>query len=405
MLNSYLAINNAMQSSRNNCGTGRKVLILFLCFCYAQMATLFAQTSSNFNYQAAVRDSTGMPVANQAVSVKFSIREGGASGPIAYAETHNTATNVLGLLNLAIGSGSVLSGDFSAIDWNNPPYFLETAIDENGGTNYQVIGVDELLSVPYALNRVWDVNGSNAVIINPNVGIGTNNPVTLGDIAGELKIGNTGIACNSTIEGSLRYNYTNQEMEYCNGTAWTSMSCCTTSAPPPYAYLPSCKAILDAGQSTGSGTYTIDPDGSGGMAPINCYCDMSTSGGGWTRLTDVVAGTVLNTTSSTNREYLFTKSSGWYRSPMSSKVWNWNSGQQLTGTYHYSGGSFNCSGSGEQNLYGVGCSNGPGGTWKCLIYYNSGKDPANAKVQLCQDQPGIFGGACQTGVTVYIREQ
>ena len=39
-----------------------------------------------------------------------------------------------------------------------------------------------------------------------------------------------------------------------------------------------------------------------------------------------------------------------------------------------------------------------------LDCYRYCKDSANAQVQLCQDRPGIFGGACQCGVTVYIRE-
>lgn len=42
---------------------------------------------------------------------------------------------------------------------------------------------------------------------------------------------------------------------------------------------PSCKAILDAGESKGNGTYTIDPSGD---APFDVYCDMD--GGGWTRV-------------------------------------------------------------------------------------------------------------------------
>ncbi len=44
---------------------------------------------------------------------------------------------------------------------------------------------------------------------------------------------------------------------------------------------PSCKAYLAAGSTT-DGDYTIDPDGAGGNAPVDCYCDMTTDGGGWT---------------------------------------------------------------------------------------------------------------------------
>lgn len=41
----------------------------------------------------------------------------------------------------------------------------------------------------------------------------------------------------------------------------------------------SCQAILNAGESTGSGMYWIYPSGSTG---INVYCDMTDDGGGWT---------------------------------------------------------------------------------------------------------------------------
>ena len=177
-----------------------------------------------------------------------------------------------------------------------------------------------------------------------------------------------------------------------------------TSFIVPTTTAQSCSQILASGESVGDGTYLVDPDGVGGQDPFSVNCLMTLDGGGWTQLTDTVSSTIINTDTAVSREYLYVKSGLWYRSPASTLVWDWNSGQDLIGTYSYSGGgSFVCNGSSETTLYGVSCSNGSGNQFKALIRYNTGKDPANALVQLCQDQPGIFGTSCQTGVTVYIR--
>lgn len=47
---------------------------------------------------------------------------------------------------------------------------------------------------------------------------------------------------------------------------------------------PSCKAILAAHPEARSEVYRLDPDGAGGEAPFDGYCEMERDGGGWTML-------------------------------------------------------------------------------------------------------------------------
>jgi len=55
------------------------------------------------------------------------------------------------------------------------------------------------------------------IAANGNVGIGTTIPQAKVDVAGEIKVGNSGLACNANTTGALRYNST---IQYCDGTNW-----------------------------------------------------------------------------------------------------------------------------------------------------------------------------------------
>ncbi|MFT3770593.1 MAG: DNRLRE domain-containing protein [Minicystis sp.] len=64
------------------------------------------------------------------------------------------------------------------------------------------------------------------------------------------------------------------------GVSCGAAACISGSCVP---YPTSCLAIKQATPAAQSGTYMIDVDGAGPLAPFQAYCDMVTDGGGWTR--------------------------------------------------------------------------------------------------------------------------
>ena len=84
--------------------------------------------------------------------MKISILQGSVTGGTVYVETQRPISNSNGLVSLEVGSGTLVSGDFTAIDWSNGPYFIKTETDPTGGVSYNVTGTTQLLSVPYALH-------------------------------------------------------------------------------------------------------------------------------------------------------------------------------------------------------------------------------------------------------------
>jgi hypothetical protein len=108
----------------------------------------WAQTPQKMTYQAIIRDATNNLVTNTQVGLQIKILQGSETGAVVYRETQTPTTNVNGLLTVEIGGGL----GFDAIDWANDIYFIETNIDPQGGTDYTINGVTQLLAVPYALH-------------------------------------------------------------------------------------------------------------------------------------------------------------------------------------------------------------------------------------------------------------
>ncbi|MTI19687.1 hypothetical protein E1176_01505 [Fulvivirga sp. RKSG066] len=126
--------------------------LTLLCLALLGFTTLFAQSPEQFPYQAIVRDTQGVLLADQNISVQFNIREASVDGTVVYSETMDIKTTNGGIINVAIGTGSATTGTIGTIDWSSNSYFLEAAYDLDGGTNYISMGTTQLVSVPYTLH-------------------------------------------------------------------------------------------------------------------------------------------------------------------------------------------------------------------------------------------------------------
>jgi uncharacterized protein (TIGR02145 family) len=128
-----------------------RTLFRLVCICLVSSLGLMAQAPQKFSYQTVIRNSGGQLLANQQVGIKISVLQGTENGIVVFAERHTPTTNANGLASLQIGTGTVLNGSFSNINWSQGPYFISTETDPNGGTSYTIVSTQQLLSVPYAL--------------------------------------------------------------------------------------------------------------------------------------------------------------------------------------------------------------------------------------------------------------
>jgi hypothetical protein len=123
------------------------LMLLFLII----IGSVTAQAPQSFKYQAIARNADGAAIVNTTIGIKISLISNNINGNVVYSETFSPLSNGVGIFNLNIGQGSVISGNFSDIDWGADSYFLKAAMDVTGGSNYVDMGTTQLLSVPYSL--------------------------------------------------------------------------------------------------------------------------------------------------------------------------------------------------------------------------------------------------------------
>lgn len=181
---------------------------ILLLFSFFVIQTVFAQAPQKMSYQAVIRNSSGALVTSAPIGMRVSILQGSENGTAVYVETQAPSTNINGLVTIEIGTGTVVSGAFSSINWGSGPFFIKTETDPNGGINYSVIGTSQLASVPYALfaanagvGNGWSISGNSGT--NPSTNyVGTSDDNNLvfkrnNIISGQIDPNSTAFGHNS----------------------------------------------------------------------------------------------------------------------------------------------------------------------------------------------------------------
>lgn len=245
------------------------------------LATLLsAQVPQAFSYQTIAFNASGAPIANGNVSLRISILENSATGTVLYTETHNKTTNSKGLVNLNIGQGTATTGNFGAINWGTNAKFVKVEMDPAGGNNYTNVGVNQLMSVPYA-------QVSKTVVTGAGQGITLTSPNGTSYTLGVNDNGNLSLPTNSSSNITMPANiYMYGSYNSFNASSAELMRT-KNNIKFAYKYLPAGTQIkFIVAPNSSAQTYGID--GQNALTPNGSNLNISSNG--FYRLTIAIFG-------------------------------------------------------------------------------------------------------------------
>ncbi|MCH8232426.1 MAG: hypothetical protein IIB82_07260 [Bacteroidetes bacterium] len=85
----------------------------------------------------------------------------GLNGLSEYVETHAVTTNQFGLFTIVIGQGEH-TGSLQDVDWQTGNKWLQIEMDMRGGSNFEMVGTQQIFSVPYAMYASQSGTGMTA---------------------------------------------------------------------------------------------------------------------------------------------------------------------------------------------------------------------------------------------------
>lgn len=127
----------------------KKPLLFFLAVTFSLLSA-YAQAPKKMNYQGAARDAQGNALINKDITLKMHIISGQDIDTPVYSEVQQTKTNSFGLFSLKIGDGDAINGSLDDIKWGDADHFISVELDIENNGHFQPMGINQLLSVPYA---------------------------------------------------------------------------------------------------------------------------------------------------------------------------------------------------------------------------------------------------------------
>lgn len=134
----------------------KKVLFIFALMVAVVAHAQNTQTQNNsglgFNYQAVVRNSNGVLLADTTVSLRVSLYPGQYASAPTWVETHTAGTDFSGCFGITVGKGerddSSIAQYFTDVNFSAVYYWLKIEILE--GDTYREISYSQIPSSPYA---------------------------------------------------------------------------------------------------------------------------------------------------------------------------------------------------------------------------------------------------------------
>jgi hypothetical protein len=96
-------------------------------------------------YHIIATDSTSRALQNQTVALRISIMQGNASNPIIYSEIFTANSDSSGVASFTFGSGQVVSGNLSYINWS-ASNLARLEVDPKAGRNFSRIGTAPIIT-------------------------------------------------------------------------------------------------------------------------------------------------------------------------------------------------------------------------------------------------------------------